>query len=282
MPGIDHLIRTDFKTVDKRDEVRTVLSWLTGHTDKPPIVTDDERPVGIVNDRALMRRRLDTNARIDRFISTTRAVSPETDYEEVVRRMLEYRASYLPVEDSKGKTAGYVTALDVARELQAGVPVGRCCVAVTKLRTDSTLGDALHAFAQEYVDWLPVVDDNGVVQGVLPRKTLVEMETGAGHDRGRKDAGGDQVRLLEMPVSGHMEIAPNVLGVDVEHEALLESIEEFGYAIVQDRQGRYRGIVTPETILEDAAATTSEGETLPLPAMPSEAHQPPGRRPRRS
>lgn len=264
MPGIDHLIRTDYKTVDKHDEVRNVLSFLSGDGGKPPIVTDHERPVGIVNDKTLMKRRLDPSTKLDRYLSTTSAVPAEVGIDEVVRRLLHYRASYLPVEDGRGKTKGYVRALDVARELEAGETATQACVAVPALREDQNLGDALHQYTQEYIDYIPVVDASNRITGVLPRSVLVQWAAGMGGTRGRKDAGGEPADLLAIPVHGVMDNAPIIVPPTTSREELYAKLDKFGYAIVQDKRGHYFGVVTAETILE-GAVRGGGGEMLPLP-----------------
>lgn len=264
MPGIDHLIRTDFKTVDKRDEMRNVLSYLTGDTDTRPIITDHERPVGIVNDKAMMRRRLDPNMKLEPYLSTTRAVTPETDVAEVVRRLIENRASYIPVEDKRGKTQGYVSALDIAKDLHLSRDAGAAAVRVTPLREDQTLGDALHMFNQEYIDVLPVVDAQGKVTGVLKRSVIVSLGAATGRSKGRKDANPNPVDLLEMPISGHLATDFETLPVDADGEQVLTSLEKFGHAVILDRTGSFFGIVTDETILQ-GTSPTAEGELLPEP-----------------
>ena len=252
MATIESLVRTDFKPVDKRDEVRTVLGWLSGDSTKVPIVVDDGKPVGIVNERALMSRRLDQKAHIDQFTLTTRALPWNADLEEAAARMREFRAAHLPVEDKRGKLLGYVTSIDVARA-SAGLHgrASEMCLPVRSLNEAHTMGDALHAFTQEYVDVLPVMDGGGRITGVLPRRALLQMELSTGHSRGRRDAGGEKFNLLNDPVSGFMDEAPVVLPAAASFDTLLKTIEESGYAIVQ-RDGATSGvlgIVTPETLM---------------------------------
>src|SRR5438876_7265450 len=108
MATIESILRADFKPVDKRDEIRMVLGWLSGDSDKVPIVVDDDKPMGILNERALMSRRLDQKAHIEQFTLATRALPQTATLEEAAARMREFRAAYLPVEDKRGKVAGFV------------------------------------------------------------------------------------------------------------------------------------------------------------------------------
>ena len=123
------------------------------------------------------------------------------------------------------------------------------CLPVRSLNEAHTLGDALHAFTQEYVDFLPVMDGGGKVTGVLPRRALFSMELNQGHGRGRRDAGGEKTNLLDDKVAGFMDEAPVVLPAAASFDQLLRTVESSGYAIVQNGGKGVMGIVTPQTIL---------------------------------
>lgn len=249
MPDIHDLVRTDFKEVDKRDGLHAVMGWVKGDTDKVPIVTDGGKPFGIVNDRALMSRRIDHHAKIEGYALTTRALPPDATLEEAIERMAEYRAAHVPVEQ-RGKLLGYVSAVDLAREAAWAHTARELCVPVTMLKETQTLGDALHVFHQEYVDFLPVLDAQGRPSAVLPRKRVLLAGAEAG-TKGRKDAGGEKFHLINDPVHGFTDQSIS-LRADAPMEEVLETLEEWGYALVHDRDGRFLGIITPETLARAA------------------------------
>lgn len=250
MATIEPLLRTDFKAVDKRDEVHTVFGWLTGDAAKVPIIVDGDKPLGILNERALMSRRIDTHAKIEQFTLVTRALPLSAELGDTTDRMRELRASRLPVEDKRGKLAGYVTSIDVARASETITRrASDLCLPVRALEEKHTLGDALHAFTQEYVDFLPVTNGGGKVTGVLPRSTLLRMELDASAGKGRRDAGGEKFHYLNDAVGGFMDEAPVMLPAAASFDALLKTIEQSGYAIVQrENGGGVLGVVTPETL----------------------------------
>lgn len=247
MADISSFVRTDFKAVDKRDALHSVKGWLTGDTDKVPVVVDDGKPFGIVNERALMGRSLDLNAHVHQFTLSTRALKTTTTIEEAKARMAEFRAAYLPVEDAKGRLLGYVRAVDLARGTMNGEAAKDLAVPVTQLKETQTLGDALHAFQKEYVEFLPVLGRDGKVSGVLSRSDFMKMEFNAG-DKGRRDAGGEKRHFLDDPVSGFADAAPRFVPPDTPADALLETLDDEGYALVGSRDGRLVGVVTPETL----------------------------------
>lgn len=254
MTDLSPYLRTDFKAVDKRDGMNAVMGWLRGDADKLPIVTDDGKPFGLVNERALSSRSLDGKAKIENYALVTRSLPHTASLDEVARRMSELRAAYLPIEDKKGKLAGYVSAIDVARERGAGERRAReLAVPITMLKPTQTLGEALHAFTQEYVDFLPVVDANGRATGVVARREIVKLEFNAG-DKGRMDAHGEKVHPLKNPVDGYVSEATAICAPEATFDEVETCLENWGYAIVQNGSGKAMGIITPETLLRSLGA----------------------------
>lgn len=247
MPDLTPFLRTDHKAVDKRDELRTVMGWIAGESRKVPIVMDGDRPVGILNERALMARHLDQKAHIEPYMLPTKALPLDTMLEKVRARMSEFRAAYLPVEDKRGRLAGYVAAIDVARESLNGQRAMDLALPVTPMREEQTMGEAVNLFGKEYVDFLPVARADGRITGVLPRRTVMRLELESG-DKGRRDAHGEKIHPFKDRVDGFMEQRPTMVLPNAGGPELLDTLDETGYAIVQGTDGRMLGMVTPETL----------------------------------
>lgn len=249
MADIGSLIQHNYKEVDKRDALNSVVGWLTGddHT-APPIVADHGRPYGIITDRALIRRAIDGNAKVENFTLPTGALSFDSSFEDARKRMAEHRASYLPVRDERDKTAGYVRALDVARAQQMRSKASELSFPVPALKEEQTMGEAVNVFHAEYIDVLPVLNQDGRITGTLPRRTVISMSLNSGN-RGRKDAAGEKFHILNDPIRGFMDTTPPALvPPSADFDRLMETIEDRGYAFVGEREGRLTGVVTPETI----------------------------------
>jgi|SRR5581483_6105049 len=245
---LSSLVRTDYKAVDKRDGVHSVIGWIRGDSDKLPILVDEGKPFGLVNDRAMTSRRLDQNAKLEGYALVTRALPQTASLAEAAARMAELRAAFLPIEDRKGKLVGYVAALDVARRNGAVERSARdLAVPVRALRPDETLGDAVHAFGQEFVDHLPVVSTEGRLEGVVHRRDVLLMSADAG-DKGRMDAHGERIHALRDAVSGFADAPEALVRPDDSFERVASCLESWGYALVVENN-RLTGIVTPETLI---------------------------------
>ena len=251
MPEIAPFIRTDYKEVDKRDEVRNVLGWIRGDTSTLPVIVDDGRPFGVVSERAMLGRRIDSKAKVEGYTLTTRALTPEATLEDAMSRMAEFRSAHLPVADGKGKLAGYVSAVDIAREHANGAKIRADDVAtpVTALRPEQTMSEAHNAFSKEYVDYLPVIDAQGRAAGVVTRRMLISMDLNA-MDKGRKDAGGERIHIDREPISGYMDEHAPIIDGSTPLQQTIAKVEEFGFVLVKAGNGQLSGIITPQTLME--------------------------------
>lgn len=248
MSDLDGILRTDYKAVDKRDAIQSVWGWLSGDSAKVPIVMDGNRPFGVVNERALMSRRINQAAHLESYTLPTRAIREDASLDEVARRMAEARAAHLPVEDKRGRLRGYVSALDVARAQEREATAADLAVPVTALKHTQTIGEALHAFTQEYVDWLPILNGDGKAHAVLPRRTLMRLEANLA-EKGRKDANGEKMNPLKDVVEGFSEQIVSRLPASASRDEVLAALDDNGYVLIEGRDGRLLGIVTPTTLL---------------------------------
>lgn len=254
MPDIGPFIRTDFKEVDKRDELRNVLGYIRGDVSDVPVITDEGRPFGIVSERAMLGRRIDPKARLEGYALTTRAVTPAATIDEVMARMGEFRAAHLPVQNEKGLLAGYVSALDIVQDkLPRDAKARDLALPVTVLREDQTLSEAHHAFSQEYVDYLPVLDAQGQPSGVVPRRTLISMDSRYDTSKGRKDAGGERIHPQKEPLSGYLDTRAPVIDAGAGLGEVVQKVRDFGCCIVRNGNGGLTGIITAETLVQRAS-----------------------------
>ena len=249
MSDIDPILRTDFKAVDKRDAIHNVWGWLTGDSAKVPIIMDGQKPFGVVNGRSLMSRRIDPSAHLEQYALPTKALPETATLQEISQRMAHLRASHMPIEDKKGKLRGYVTSVDVARAQANAGSAADLAVPVTALKMGHTVGDALHAFQSEYVDWLPIMNGSGRVENVIGRRSILNIEANGANGRGRKDNNGEKLNALEAPLDGFAEDVVFRLPSGASQEDVFQSVEKNGYVVIEGAGGRFVGMVTAATLL---------------------------------
>lgn len=247
MAQVEAFLKINYKVVDKTDPLSNVLGWLRGDSNVVPIITDGETAFGIVNERAMMSRKIEHKAHLEHYTLPTRSIAKTATTQEAAARMSEFRAPYLPVHDANDKLCGYVTALDVTRDADVARNARDLAMPVKGLEESETLGDALHRFTEEFVPFIPVMNDGHIV-GVLPRRQIVRMGFNAS-DKGRRDNNGEKTNALTQRVGGFMEAAGSTLRPNASTSAVLDVVEKWGFAIVTERDGRMSGLITPETLV---------------------------------
>lgn len=119
-----------------------------------------------------------------RDIMTQTAVccGPETNVGAAVEMLWIHNYGMLPVVDGNNKLIGIVTdrdfciALGTRNRLPGNLTVGEVARApVFTCKPDDDIHEALSTLAEHQVRRLPVVDGNGVPQGVLPWTTSFSM-----------------------------------------------------------------------------------------------------------
>ncbi|MCC5477817.1 CBS domain-containing protein [Streptomyces barringtoniae] len=133
----------------------------------------------------------------DVMTHTVAAVGRRAPFKEIVRLMQDWQISALPVIEGEGRVVGVVSEADMlpteelrddpqagylrlrrpadlakAGALTAGDLMSSPAVTV---RANATLAEAARAMAQEGVKRLPVVDDAGLLAGIVSRTDLLKV-----------------------------------------------------------------------------------------------------------
>jgi CBS domain-containing protein len=133
---------------------------------------------------------------------------PETNVGKAVEVMWSRNVGMLPVVDNQGKLIGVVTDRDICialgtRNLLPGVlTVGEIAVReVFTCKPNEDIHEALSEMANHQVRRLPVVNDQGVPQGVLSMDDLI-VHSELGKLRGACDLSSDEVAATMKRVYG--------------------------------------------------------------------------------
>lgn len=268
---IDHLVRHDFKAVDKREEVGTLAGFLRGETDEVPIVCDRGRPYGVVNEKRLLRSRLNPHQHLDRFVVATPVLSPGAEVEEALAVVAETWVPHVPVGED-GRLLGYVRATDLLREVAdaRGLDAHRMMLETPFLAPGEPVGEVIHRFYNVASDVLPVVERSGRLVGVVARKDIAPLATDA-RPGGRKAAGGERESPRGAPIEGYVDDRFETVRPNARFDDVVEVLDDFGAAIVIGGDRVPRGVVTPESAAKAWVYAASQLPTpLPYPGSRSE------------
>ena len=129
----------------------------------------------------------------DVMTKDVRSCAPETDLAAAAMLMWEHDCGTLPVVDDGDKVVGMITDRDIciaaATKHQdiAGVRVGEVTTGeVYSCSPEQDVSEVLKTFQQAQVRRLPVVDDEGRLQGILSMNDIV-LHAGEGRGKGATD-----------------------------------------------------------------------------------------------
>jgi CBS domain-containing protein len=129
----------------------------------------------------------------DVMTKDVRSCAPETDLAAAAMLMWEHDCGTLPVVDDGDKVVGMITDRDIciaaATKHQdiAGVKVSEVTTGqVYSCTPGQDVSEALETFRQAQVRRLPVVDDEGKLQGILSMNDIV-LHAGEGRGKGATD-----------------------------------------------------------------------------------------------
>lgn len=252
---LDELIRDDLYLVDKRDALRAVQGTLQGDRDDVPILTDGDRAFGVLNERGLVRSRLDLEEKLAHYAVGTKFLAPTSSLDEAVQVALTSGLPHVPVRDGDEVT-GYVRSRDLALAVLdddgMDLDAQELMKPGTVLRKTQRLGETLEVLRDRSEGVFPVTDEDGDLVGVLERAAVVRAGSKGG---GRSGGGqrnwndkGEVESRSDLPVAGLMTTHYATVGPRAGPDEIRRALDDFGYAVVVE--GREpRGVLTPLTVL---------------------------------
>lgn len=173
---------------------------------------------------------------------------------EALARMVNYGAGILPVLNRENKVVGILTEHDLVKYLAGvvslGLKVGDVMSSpVVTVGENATLKEAMETMVKYGFRRLPVVNDEGVVEGII---TAVDIVRKFGtHELIERSTGGDIRDILVIPVT---EIMVHDVAVAREDDDLASAINtmltrNISSVLVIDDEGVLKGIVTERDVL---------------------------------
>ena len=240
---LKEIVRKDFREVDKNDEISKIFGYLYGETDLP-IVMDGKKPWGMIDERRLIKSKLLGNEKIKDFVVGVPKLDASYSIKKAKERMVKSGVDKIIVTSDK-RLVGYVTAIDIAKELGISKRAHELMEEIEAINEDDEMGDALNAMRRKNIKILPVVSNKkfcGVIsiKNVLPLTSTHEKVT---------DYHQEKTSLLDAPVKGFMEVGVKTCMPNDGVEEIIDIMEEQGFVIVC-KNGEYMGVIEPIDLLK--------------------------------
>ena len=248
---IDHLVHTDFKVVDKREGLNEVMGYLHGDTERTPIITDQERPYGVLNERGLMKTRLYIREHVGKYTVGTGTLDARASVSEAIKFFANTPVAYAPVMES-GRLVGYVAALDLLDEVKEGPGAVHLMDEVPILKETQSAGEALHHLRETKAGIIPVVDEAGRLAGVIDRRSIIPISIYREDTSGHIPAGGEREHLVDIEIRGLMSTDLSIVRPDASFEEVKAALKGHGFCVVE-HEGRPLGVILPAQALQKVA-----------------------------
>jgi CBS domain-containing protein len=136
-----------------------------------------------VGPRGRAARPIPVDTAVSFVMSRVVSARPDMRHEDAMALLLEHDLSAAPVIDTSGRLVGMLSMTDLLREIQdrgndyaarsARGKVGQIMLSAFPLRASASIADAAALMAYEGVRDLPIVDDAGIVVGVVNASTIM-------------------------------------------------------------------------------------------------------------
>jgi CBS domain-containing protein len=179
-------------------DILEAMKDIPGYLD---ITTGDFKELYRLTYRHAVQRIAQSIKAIDIMTKEVVAVKRETPLKEVAKLMAEQGISGLPVIEEDRKVAGVITEKNFLSRMGgassgsfmwviAKCLKGKACVAIPirakkaeeimtfpvfTVREDATLRDIIDLFNKKKINRVPVVDDNGLLTGIVSRGDIIEV-----------------------------------------------------------------------------------------------------------
>jgi len=231
------------------------------------IVTRAGEYVGVITEKQLLRSHIEDHTKIDTLTKPAPRVERTDDVRDVARALVEGGTKVAPVFES-GSLWGVVNQdliLEAVLEHLDTLTVADIYTEnVVSIAADATLGQAINRLREHGISRLPVVDEDGLLAGVVTTHDVVEFATRSVEKTTRGDRSGEGDRLLDLPVSDVMSSPAKTTATD---ESVRDAVErmldnDFSGLIVtpSDDDRVVEGVVTKTDVLR--ALTFTEEDVM--------------------
>ncbi|MFC7228339.1 CBS domain-containing protein [Salinirubellus salinus] len=253
----------DSVEVDADTRLAKVRSLFERENPKGILVLDDGAYAGVITERQLLSSHVEDDTKASVMMKNAPRVERTADVREVARVLVEGGVKVAPVFEAN-KLWGIVTQdaiLEAVLENLDVLSVDQIATdEVVTLREDDRVGRAINLLRENGISRLPVLDEDGLLSGMLTTHDIVEF---AVRNEGRTTTGdraGDSERMLDIPVYDIMNSPVQTIAASATVRDAVERMLESDYAglVVEDEDEEIAGILTKTDVLRALTYTEEE------------------------
>ncbi|GGP19318.1 hypothetical protein GCM10007981_02520 [Thermocladium modestius] len=216
MSSIRDLIRKPTVVVGLNDKLSSVItSMREGRVFIAPVVNDNNKLVGILSYRELLRRRVPINSKASSVMSRPFSISESSSFERLIIKLHETKAREVPVVDDKNNLVGIIRRIDVINSIAPSLPKVDVSRAMSSppitIGSNENVATARWLMVKHGISLLPVIQDGKLI-GMITLTDLVEKIFYASTPRRarRGEVEGEEEKILAAPVASVMQEAATI------------------------------------------------------------------------
>ncbi|NHN47299.1 CBS domain-containing protein [Halostella sp. JP-L12] len=260
----------EYVEVDADTRLGKVRSLFEEENPKGIIVTREGEYEGVVGERQLLQSHVEDDTKVAALVKPSRnAPAPKVDRTEDIREtarvLVEGGTKVAPVFEG-GELWGIITEdaiLQAVLENLDALDVGQIYTEnVITITENDGVGKAINLMRENAISRLPVVDDDGMLSGVVTTHDIIDFVTrNEQRITGKGDRAGDLDRMLDIPAYDVMSSPVATTSVD---ESVRDAVEEMldndysGLVVTPENDDRVVGGVLTRTDVLRALTYTEE------------------------
>ncbi|MFC7097945.1 CBS domain-containing protein [Halobaculum marinum] len=193
----------EFVEVDADQRLGKIRAIFDRENPKGIIVMEDGEYAGVIGERELINSRVDDDTRAAALMKHAPEVTRTEDVREVARVLVEGNVKVAPVYEGE-RLYGIVAVDDILSavldNLDALTVDDIYTGDVVTVPEDAHVGKAINRLRENGISRLPVVNENGRLEGILTTHDIVDFVIRDDERQGRGDRSGDIDRMLDLPV----------------------------------------------------------------------------------
>lgn len=264
---IADIATTDYTEADVGERFGKIRAAFEESNPKAIVITDDGEYAGIVTERQILQSHVEDNTKASAFMRSAPRIDRAEDIREVARMLVEGGTKVAPVFNGE-KLSGIITAdaiLEAVLEHLDAITVEQIYTEdVITVNRDTTVGRAINMLREHGISRLPVLSDDGRLEGVVTTHDLRDVIIRDMDKATVGDRAGDIERILDIPV---YDVMNSPVGTADPEEAVSAAVSRMfdddynGLVVTLDANDRQvGGVVTKTDVLR--ALTFTEEEAM--------------------
>jgi CBS domain-containing protein/ribosome-associated translation inhibitor RaiA len=264
---IADIATTDYTEADVGERFGKIRAAFEDSNPKAIVITADGEYAGIVTENQILQSHVEDNTKASAFMRSAPRVDRAEDLREVARMLVEGGTKVAPVFDGE-ELSGIITAdaiLEAVLEHLDAITVEQIYTDdVITVNSDTTVGRAINLLREHGISRLPVLADDGQLEGVVTTHDLRDVIIRDMDKATVGDRAGDIERILDIPVYDVMNDPVETADPEEAVSAAVSRMFDDDYSglvvTLDENDRQVGGVVTKTDVLR--ALTFTEEEAM--------------------